>query len=227
MRSIRSSVCGAQPARESSGWRPMSMTRYSRARAICRRSSRAHWPRRLVTSGWASMKRPAYGAGGLRDTTRIAASSAEMWRDIVLTNRDAILDVAQAFSRRAGRVRAGDCRGRRRTLRGNFQPRARDARGVEMTRSRPVIAIDGPVGAGKSTVARRLAEVLGFELRQHRRDVPRGRGGGARRAESATATGGDRAQARRAARLRADRLLTPGASCSTAATSAPKSARPR
>jgi cytidylate kinase len=32
-----------------------------------------------------------------------------------------------------------------------------------VTRSRPVIAIDGPVGAGKSTVARRLAEVLGFE----------------------------------------------------------------
>lgn len=32
-----------------------------------------------------------------------------------------------------------------------------------MTRVRPVIAIDGPVSAGKSTVARRLAEVLGFE----------------------------------------------------------------
>jgi cytidylate kinase len=32
-----------------------------------------------------------------------------------------------------------------------------------VTRSRPVVAIDGPVGAGKSTVARRLAEVLGFE----------------------------------------------------------------
>ena len=36
-----------------------------------------------------------------------------------------------------------------------------------MTRSgpavAPVVAIDGPVGAGKSTVARRLAQVLGFE----------------------------------------------------------------
>ena len=32
-----------------------------------------------------------------------------------------------------------------------------------MKRARPVVAIDGPVGAGKSTVARRLAEVLGFE----------------------------------------------------------------
>jgi cytidylate kinase len=31
-------------------------------------------------------------------------------------------------------------------------------------RSRPIVAIDGPAGAGKSTVARRLAEVLGFVL---------------------------------------------------------------
>jgi CMP/dCMP kinase len=30
------------------------------------------------------------------------------------------------------------------------------------TRSRPIIAIDGPVGAGKSTVARALAHALGF-----------------------------------------------------------------
>lgn len=39
----------------------------------------------------------AYGAGGLRDTTRIAASSAEMWRDIVLTNREAIVEALALF----------------------------------------------------------------------------------------------------------------------------------
>jgi len=38
-----------------------------------------------------------YGAGGLRDTTRIAASSAEMWRDIVLTNRAAIVKALEDF----------------------------------------------------------------------------------------------------------------------------------
>ena len=31
-------------------------------------------------------------------------------------------------------------------------------------RDRPVVAIDGPAGAGKSTVARRLAARLGFTL---------------------------------------------------------------
>jgi prephenate dehydrogenase len=38
-----------------------------------------------------------FGAGGLRDTTRIAASSAEMWRDIGLTNREAILAALKLY----------------------------------------------------------------------------------------------------------------------------------
>jgi prephenate dehydrogenase len=40
----------------------------------------------MVDGRWAA----GFGAGGLRDTTRIAASSPEMWRDICLTNREAI-----------------------------------------------------------------------------------------------------------------------------------------
>ena len=34
----------------------------------------------------------------------------------------------------------------------------------EPARPRPIVAIDGPAGAGKSTVARRLADVLGYVL---------------------------------------------------------------
>lgn len=39
-----------------------------------------------------------FGAGGLRDTTRIAASSPEMWRDICLTNRDALVSALRLFA---------------------------------------------------------------------------------------------------------------------------------
>ena len=35
---------------------------------------------------------------------------------------------------------------------------------TEVRRTRPIVAIDGPAGAGKSTVARRLADALGFVL---------------------------------------------------------------
>jgi prephenate dehydrogenase len=40
-----------------------------------------------------------YGAGGLRDTTRLAASSWEMWRDIFATNREAIADALKLYGR--------------------------------------------------------------------------------------------------------------------------------
>jgi cyclohexadieny/prephenate dehydrogenase len=39
-----------------------------------------------------------YSAGGFRDFTRIAASDPTMWRDVFLTNRDAVLDALQRFT---------------------------------------------------------------------------------------------------------------------------------
>ena len=41
----------------------------------------------------------AFGGQGFKDTTRIAASSPEMWRDICLLNRDNLLDLILAFQK--------------------------------------------------------------------------------------------------------------------------------
>jgi prephenate dehydrogenase len=48
-----------------------------------------------------------FGAGGLRDTTRIAASSPEMWRDICLTNRDALLAALGLFGKTLAQFERG------------------------------------------------------------------------------------------------------------------------
>ena len=56
-----------------------------------------------------------YSAGGFRDFTRIAASSPEMWRDICLENRKAILKAmdryGQTFAHLRQMVKSGDGRG--------------------------------------------------------------------------------------------------------------------
>lgn len=40
----------------------------------------------------------SYSAGGFRDFTRIAASNPVMWRDIMLHNKDAVLELLQRFN---------------------------------------------------------------------------------------------------------------------------------
>ncbi|BCA55560.1 prephenate dehydrogenase [Nitrospira sp. KM1] len=56
-----------------------------------------------------------HSGGGLRDTTRIAASSPEMWRDIFLWNRDNLVrfieSYEQALGRLKGLIRTGDASG--------------------------------------------------------------------------------------------------------------------
>ncbi|ACR28060.1 prephenate dehydrogenase [Burkholderia glumae] len=48
----------------------------------------------------------SFAAGGFRDFTRIAASSPEMWRDVCLANREALLDELDAYTRVLARLRA-------------------------------------------------------------------------------------------------------------------------
>lgn len=47
-----------------------------------------------------------FSAGGLRDTVRIAGSSPEMWRDICMSNRTALLAVLDAYMEELERARA-------------------------------------------------------------------------------------------------------------------------
>ncbi len=47
-----------------------------------------------------------FSGGGLRDTVRIAGSSPEMWADICLANRDALLAALQEYEDELERVRA-------------------------------------------------------------------------------------------------------------------------
>ncbi|HLX01440.1 MAG TPA: prephenate dehydrogenase/arogenate dehydrogenase family protein [Trinickia sp.] len=48
----------------------------------------------------------SFAAGGFRDFTRIAASSPEMWRDICVANRAALLDELDAYAAVLARLRA-------------------------------------------------------------------------------------------------------------------------
>lgn len=68
-----------------------------------------------------------YAAGGFRDFTRIASSDAIMWRDIVLANRDSVLETIDLFSSNLARLRAAISEGNAKEITGVFT-RAKFAR---------------------------------------------------------------------------------------------------
>lgn len=69
----------------------------------------------LRTQKIPSLDLAGHSGGGLRDTTRIAASSPEMWRDIFLWNRDNIVAFIEAYEQSLKQlkqlIRAGDAAG--------------------------------------------------------------------------------------------------------------------
>ncbi|WP_309477013.1 prephenate dehydrogenase [Trinickia acidisoli] len=69
----------------------------------------------------------SFAAGGFRDFTRIAASSPEMWRDVCLANRDALVDELDGYTAVLARLRAAIVAGDGATLEAVFA-RSREAR---------------------------------------------------------------------------------------------------
>ena len=68
-----------------------------------------------------------FAAGGFRDFTRIAASSPEMWRDVCLANRDALVEELDGYTTVLAQLRAAIVAGDGATLEAVFA-RSREAR---------------------------------------------------------------------------------------------------
>ncbi|MCD6675049.1 MAG: prephenate dehydrogenase/arogenate dehydrogenase family protein [Burkholderiaceae bacterium] len=72
----------------------------------------SHWPHAVafalsaaIAGHELSESALAYSGAGLRDTTRIGASSPTLWADILLDNRDLCLESAQRFADRIDEIR--------------------------------------------------------------------------------------------------------------------------
>jgi len=76
----------------------------------------------------------SFAAGGFRDFTRIASSSPEMWRDIALGNRDALLEEIDRFRDKLAQLRALVAQGDAAALE-KMMSDARDARDAWLARS--------------------------------------------------------------------------------------------
>ena len=77
-----------------------------------------------------------FSGGGLRDTVRIAGSSPEMWRDICMANRDALITLLDDYVQELERTRAAIQSGDGNALEGMFE-RARTARRRWLLKEQP------------------------------------------------------------------------------------------
>lgn len=71
-----------------------------------------------------------FSAGGFRDFTRIAASDPVMWRDIFLSNRDAVLEILQRFTEDLTALQRAIRRGEGETLHDHFTKTRAIRRGI-------------------------------------------------------------------------------------------------
>ena len=92
---------------------------------------------------------PRLAGKGLLDTTRLASSPSDVWRDICATNADAIGEALDHLIERLTELRADLQRGRR-SMSSSRKPRAG-------ARTDPFLEIGGPVRVPRSTRYDRLA----------------------------------------------------------------------
>ncbi len=82
----------------------------------------SHLPHLVATAliNSADKKSVEFAAAGFKDTTRIAASDPEVWRDICITNKKEILRAIGRYERRLARLKALIKKGRAEELRREF-----------------------------------------------------------------------------------------------------------
>lgn len=97
----------------------------------------SHWPHAVafalcgaIAAGPRAEAAQTFAGAGLRDTTRIGASSAALWADILIDNRDAVLACAQAFERELQAIAAALAAGDRAQLLAHFEAASQWRRGL-------------------------------------------------------------------------------------------------